>query len=105
MPFTATWMQLEILIPSEESQKQKNEYHMISLVNMAQMNLSTKRKRTHRHREQTCGCQGDGRMSGMDCKFGVGRCKLLLVESISSEVLLYSTGNCIQSRGIDHDGR
>ena len=25
---------------------------------MAQMNLSTKQKLTHRHREQTCGCQG-----------------------------------------------
>ena len=25
------------------------------------MNLSTKQKQTHRHREQTCGCQrGDG---------------------------------------------
>ena len=27
---------------------------------MAQMNLSTKQKQTHRHREQTCGCQGEG---------------------------------------------
>ena len=27
---------------------------------MAQMNLSTKLKQTHRHREQTCGCQGGG---------------------------------------------
>ena len=27
---------------------------------MAQMNLSTKQKQTHRHREQTCGCQGRG---------------------------------------------
>ena len=24
------------------------------------MNLSTKQKLTHRHREQTCGCQGGG---------------------------------------------
>ena len=24
------------------------------------MNLSTKQKQTHRHREQTCGCQGGG---------------------------------------------
>ena len=24
------------------------------------MNLSTKQKQTHRHREQTCGCQGVG---------------------------------------------
>ena len=25
------------------------------------MNLSTKQKQTHRHREQSCGCQGVGR--------------------------------------------
>ena len=24
------------------------------------MNLSTKQKQTQRHREQTCGCQGEG---------------------------------------------
>ena len=27
---------------------------------MTQMNLSIKQKQTHRHREQTCSCQGVG---------------------------------------------
>ena len=27
---------------------------------MAQMNLSTEKKQTHRLEEQTCGCQGEG---------------------------------------------
>ena len=27
---------------------------------MTQMNLSTKQKQTHRHREQICGCRGEG---------------------------------------------
>ena len=27
---------------------------------MIQMNLSTKQIQTHRHREETCGCQGGG---------------------------------------------
>ena len=31
MPFAATWMDLEILILSEVSQKEKDKYHMISL--------------------------------------------------------------------------
>ena len=31
MPFAATWMQLEIIILSEVSQKEKDKYHMISL--------------------------------------------------------------------------
>ena len=72
---------------------------------MAQMNLSTKQKQTHRHREQTCGCQGGGGGSGMDWEFEVSRCKLLHLEWISNEVLLYSTGNYIQSLGIEHDGK
>ena len=31
MPFVATWMELETLILSEVSQKEKDKYHMISL--------------------------------------------------------------------------
>ena len=61
--FAATWMPLEMIILSEISQKEKDKYHMMSLIcglyNMAQMNLSTKRKQTRRRREQTCGCQGE----------------------------------------------
>ena len=41
----------------------------------------------------------------MDWKFAVSRCKLLRLEQISNEVLLYSIGNYIQSLVIDHDGR
>ena len=48
MPFAATWMELETLILSEVSQKEKDKYHMISLISriqyMAQMNLSTEKK-------------------------------------------------------------
>ena len=47
------------------------------------MNPSTKQKGTHRHREQTCGCQGGQGGSGMDWEFGVGRCKQLHLEWIS----------------------
>ena len=32
MPFAATWIQLEIIILSEVSQKEKDKYHMISLI-------------------------------------------------------------------------
>ena len=32
MPFVATWMQLEIIILSEVSQKEKDKYHVISLI-------------------------------------------------------------------------
>ena len=105
MPSTATCMPLQILTLS---QKEKDKYPMISLVcgdwGMAQTNLPTEQKQTHSHWEQTCGCQGGGGESGMDWEFGVGRCKLLHLERISNEVLLYSTGNYIQSLVIEHDG-
>ena len=32
MPFAATWMDLEIIILSEVSQKEKDKYNMISLI-------------------------------------------------------------------------
>ena len=32
MPFAATWMDLEMITLSEVSQKEKDKYHMISLI-------------------------------------------------------------------------
>ena len=32
MPFAATWMQLEMIILSEVSQKEKDKYHIISFI-------------------------------------------------------------------------
>ena len=34
MPFAATWMELETLILSEVSQKEKDKYYMISLISV-----------------------------------------------------------------------
>ena len=42
---------------------------------MAQMNLSTEQKQTHRHKEQTCGCKEVQGGTGME--FGVSRHQLL----------------------------
>ena len=72
---------------------------------MAQMNLSTEKKDTHR---QICGCQEGGEGRGrreMDWDLGVGRCKLLHLEWINNEVLLCSTGNYIQSHVMECDRR
>ena len=32
LPYSATWMDLEMIILSEVSQKEKDKYHMISLI-------------------------------------------------------------------------
>ena len=32
MPFAATWMELDILIPNEVSKKEKDKYHMIAFI-------------------------------------------------------------------------
>ena len=48
MPFVATWMELETPIVCGVSQKEKEKYHMTSLISgfqyTAQMNLSTEWK-------------------------------------------------------------
>ena len=50
---------------------------MCGIQNMTQMNLSMKQKQTHRHREQTYGCQWGGGGEGAEWEFGISRCKLL----------------------------
>ena len=57
------------------------------------MNLATEKKETQGHGEQTYGCQGKGEGSEKDWECEVSRCKLLHLEWISNELLLYSTGN------------
>ena len=47
--------------------------------------------------------KGDGVRTGIDWEFEVSRCKLLHLEWVGNEVLLYSTGNCVQSIGIAHE--
>ena len=91
MIFAATWMQLNILIPSEVSQKEKNKYHMISLI-CGILNTAQNRNRpTNTDNRLLVAKVGGG--SGMDWEFGVSRFKLLHLEWINNMVLLYSTEN------------
>ena len=69
------------------------------------MNLPMKQKQTHRQREQTCGCQGEGVGGGMEWEFGVSGWKLLYIEWINNKVLPYSTENSITCPGISHNGK
>ena len=97
MPCAATWMELETLILSEVSQKEKDKRHMISLMSgieyMAQRKLSTGKRLMDL--ENGLEVAKGGRGSGMDGEFGVNRCRLLPLEWISNEILLGSTGNSV----------
>ena len=109
MPFATTWTDLEIIILSEVSQKDKDKYQMISLIcgiqNMTQMNTSTKQRQTHRHREQTCGCHKESGGGGMEREFAISRGKLVYRGCTNNKVLLYSTGNSIQYPVINQNGK
>ena len=54
MPFAAMWMDLEIVLLSEISQKEKDKYHVRGLKcgiqNSTQLNLSTKEKQMQQNR-------------------------------------------------------
>ena len=67
MPFAATWMELESLILSEASPKEKDKYYMISHIwsLIFGANEPFHRKENHGHGEQTCGCQGGRGGSGL----------------------------------------
>ena len=61
MPFAATWMELEILMLSEVSQKEKGKYHMISHTWNLKYGTNDPVQKTetdHGHGEQACVCQG-----------------------------------------------
>ena len=109
MPFAATWMDLDIIILSEVSQKEKDKYQVISLIcgikNVTQMNLCTKQKQTQTWRTGLWLPRGRGCGGRLDREFGVSRCKLLHMEWINNKVLLYSTGNYIQYPIINHNGK
>ena len=65
LPFAATWIDLEIIIPSKSDRERQILYditYMWNLKKKIQIHLLTKQKQTHRHRKQTYGYQrGKGR--------------------------------------------
>ena len=65
---------------------------------MTQMNISIKRKQTHRHREETCSCQEGGRLEEKRIgSLGIAAMyRLLYLKSITNNDLLFSKGNSSQ---------
>ena len=93
---------------SEVSQKKKNSIWWLLYVKSKNgTNEPNYRTETHSQTWRTYLWLPRGREQGMGrtWEFGVSRCQLLHLKWISNEVLLYSTGNYIQSLGIDNDRR
>ena len=66
------------------------------------MNISTEKKLMDLENRLVI---GKGEEEGvMNWESGVNRCKLLHLDWLSNEILLYSTGNYIQSLVMEHDG-
>ena len=74
MPFSATWIDLEIIILSEVSQTKADIiwYHLYVESKKILMNLFTKQKQSYRYRTQTYSYQRG--------KMGVGRDKLGILD-------------------------
>ena len=96
MLFAATWIQLETIILSEVSQKEKGKYHITSMWNL-------KYDRNEPVYKTETDSQTENRLvvvkgkQGMNWEFGISRCKLLHLEWINNKAILYSIGNYIQS--------
>ena len=75
---------------------------------MIQMNLfpiCTKQVQTHRYRDKTCGCQGEGVGERDDWEFGISGWKVFYIECINNKVLLCNTGKYIQYPITKHNGK
>ena len=98
MPFAATWMDLEIVILSEESQRRRNIiWHPLYVESEKKWyKWAYKPERTHRLREWTYGCQSKGCREGIFREFGINMYTLLYLKWITNKDLLYSTWNFAQ---------
>ena len=112
MPIAAKWMQLEIIILSEVSQKEKKNTIWYHLYVEFKYDINEPIYKTRG--SQTCELPSESRLEvakgewggrGMDWEFGVRRCKLWHFEWINNKVLLYSTEDYIQSPRINHNGK
>ena len=94
MSFVATWIDLEIVILSEVSQRRRNiVWHPLYVESsVIHRNLFTKET----HREQIYGCQEEGSGEGIVREFEIDMYTLLYLKWKANKVLLYSMRNSAQ---------
>ena len=99
MPFEAKWMNLEIIILREVSQKEKElPYGIIYMWNLKydtnQLIYETNRIKDIENKLVVAKGNGDGR--GEEQEFGIYRCKPVYTERTDNKILLNSTVNYSQ---------
>ena len=80
MPFSATWVDLDIITLGEVSKKEKDRYYIIYMQNLKydtndcyyRTETQTQRLTSTENRPRKRVCQG----GGVDWEFGISRCKL-----------------------------
>ena len=104
-----TWMDLETVIQSEVSQKEKNKYHILTHICGIQKNgtdeLPCKAEiETQMQRTNLWIPRGKGE-DGMNWEIGIDIYTPLRIKQITNENLLYSTGNSTQCSVITYMGK
>ena len=101
IPSSATWMNLEIIILSEVSQRKTNAmwYHIYveSKIWHKWTYLWNRNRSTDIENSLVVTL-----VRGKDWEFGTSRCKLLRIEWINNKILQYTTGKYIQYPVINH---
>ena len=102
LPFTAMWIDLEMLIPSEGKSERERQmpYSITYMWDLKYDTIWTYLQ----NRNKLIGIEKRLVIAkgGKDCEFGRSRLKPVHIGYISNKVLLYSTGNYIQYPVINH---
>ena len=69
------------------------------------MNASVEQRQTHRHREQTCGCQGVGEGVGWTGSLETENANYYIQNGKAMRSYCRAQGGYIQSLVTEHDGR
>ena len=118
MPFVETWMEVEILILSEVSLKEKETCHITYMWSLKYgiNDLSSEQKQIMDMESRLVFVRRKWGVIEIDVYFWcidpydgwgvwVDRCRLLHLEQMGDGVLLCSTGNCVQSLVLEYDGK
>ena len=106
MPFTATWVSLEIVMLSEVSQTE-TQYNVINVWNLKKSGTNVLIYKGNRVtvEKQTYGYQGVRLQGRINWEIGTDVYTLLYVKQITNKDLLYSIGNSTQYSVMTYMGK